>query len=130
MPILHASHTPTQTDARTDLTPELELAGAILRQAVKDLHDPRPHVRDEASAFWQNAATVAYWSELAGIDLKRHAPLVPPQPHEQLSLFAWVKATAAVLVLSAALLTGCAPAPKPPPPARCHVLLCQSDGER
>ena len=98
------------------LTPELALAAAIVRQAVKDLSDPRPHVQAEARAFWANPAAVAFWSELTGIDLARCAPPLPQQPHEQLSLFAWMKAGAAVIILSTALMTGCAPVPQPSPP--------------
>jgi hypothetical protein len=63
---------PTLSDQANDavLAPEWALIGAVIRQALHDLHSPHDCIRAEAMRFWQDDAAVRYWSDLCGIDLR------------------------------------------------------------
>ena len=54
-----------------ELRPEQQLAGAVLAQAVADLHDPTitPLERDRARHFLVSSAWLAFWCAVAGVDL-------------------------------------------------------------
>jgi hypothetical protein len=71
---------PSLADRSTDpqLSPEMTLIAAVLRQAVKDLTSPYQHIRAEAERFWRSPEAVAYWSDICGCDLAPHVPPAPP----------------------------------------------------
>jgi hypothetical protein len=50
---------------------ELALIGAILRQAVRDLRDPCPHIQADACAFWRgDEGTLGWFCDLLGLNLQ------------------------------------------------------------
>ena len=78
------------------LTPEHDLACAILRTAWTDARSPAPRVRREARAFWTNEAHVQFWDDALGLAgaLQRYAALLRTTDPTaslpaQLNLFAW-----------------------------------------
>jgi hypothetical protein len=64
---------------------ELALAAAVLLQARKDLASARADVRSEAEAFWQDAASVQWWSDLLDLDATVLKQAVRPERWRQTS---------------------------------------------
>ena len=52
-----------------DEVPELVLVVAVLHQALKDMHSPRPDIRTEARDFFHDRAAVAFWADLVNVEL-------------------------------------------------------------
>jgi hypothetical protein len=61
-------HVSPVRDTGPETFPELLLVQAILVQAVKDLHDARPQVREDARRFWGDRRAVEMWADALDLD--------------------------------------------------------------